>query len=431
MRTVGIVGAGPAGLFAAKELAASGYRVFIVEKRSTLGGLGLNSDGKLNFHPKIGGNLTDYVTPEVAWRIVRKIEEDFYRYGAERAFFDEDGTKELVKRAIRAGIRFIPIRQTHIGSDYLPKVIEGLRRELKDLGVKLYLNTKALDFEVEGGRVVSLATSRGEIKLDYLVLAPGRGGFEWIESLIRRHSLRFSYTPIDIGVRVEVPNEVFDEIVNVYHVWDPKFHVRTKKYDDFARTFCTNPSGFVVKEYYGNSIFGVNGHALKRRKSENTNFALLVRVNLTKPLENTTLYGKRIAQLANTLGGGKPLIQRMGDLEGGRRSTWERIKRSFVEPTLKDVTPGDISMAYPSRIVTDIVESLAALDRVLPGIAADSTLLYAPEIKFYALRIRTDKRLRSLDIENLYIAGDGVGVSRGIVGAAATGIIAAWGIMGK
>ncbi|RLE59393.1 MAG: hypothetical protein DRJ35_05905 [Thermoprotei archaeon] len=168
---------------------------------------------------------------------------------------------------------------------------------------------------------------------------------------------------------------------------------------------------------------------MKKYTSRNTDFAFLVTIKLTEPLENTTIYGMRLAQLTNTLGGGKPLLQRLGDIIRHQRSTWERIRRSYISPTLKNVTPGDISMAYPARIMTDIREGLEALDKVIPGVYSDSTLIYAPEIKFYAIKIKTDKFLRSINLKNLFLAGDGVGVSRGIVGAAATGIIASMGIL--
>jgi uncharacterized FAD-dependent dehydrogenase len=202
----------------------------------------------------------------------------------------------------------------------------------------------------------------------------------------------------------------------------------TPSYDDFVRTFCVCPSGFVVRELYGDSLFGANGHSMRDIKSENTNFALLTRIKLTEPLENTTEYGRRIAQLANTLGGHKPLLQRLGDMKNYKRSTWSRLSRSFVKPTLNNVTPGDISMAYPRRIINDLLEGIEMLDKVMPGINSDSTLLYGPEIKFYAMRIKTDKHLRTR-ISNLYVAGDGAGVSRGIVGAAATGLLASRGIL--
>jgi len=210
---------------------------------------------------------------------------------------------------------------------------------------------------------------------------------------------------------------------------DPKFHIRTKRYDDFARTFCTNERGFVVKEVYGDFI-GVNGHSLRVKKSENTNFAFLVKVGLTEPVENTTRYGRSIAKLATTIGGGKPILQRMGDLRRGRRSSRERISRNLVQNTLKDVTPGDISMALPHRILMDIIEGLEKLNEIIPGVASDSTLLYAPEIKFYAMHLIVDKNMET-SVKNLFAAGDGAGLSRDIVNAAATGMLAARGVMSK
>ena len=198
-------------------------------------------------------------------------------------------------------------------------------------------------------------------------------------------------------------------------------------FNDFARTFCTNERGFVVKEDYTDFI-GVNGHSLKTKESENTNFAFLVKVGLTKPVENTTKYGRSIAKLATTIGGGKPILQRMGDLRRGRRSTWARIERNLVRNTLTDVTPGDISMALPHRITMDIIEGLEKLNEIIPGVASDSTLLYAPEIKFYAMRIKVDGNMETT-VKNLFAAGDGSGLSRDIVNAASTGILAARGVM--
>ena len=427
MRIV-VIGAGPAGLFAAKLLSKK-HEVVVIEKELFIGGAGLHSDGKLNFHPNIGGNLEEFVSRKEAWKIVSEIEKTFLSYGAPEIKFDEERMKEIEKIAAKSGIKFIPIRQSHIGSDFLPKVIEKFKKDLESQGVKFLLKTEMKDVVIKNGKIQEVITTKGKIKGDHFVFALGRGGFDWFNNFIINNNLQFVYNPIDIGVRVEVKDEVFDSITNGYGVWDPKFHIRTKSYDDFVRTFCTNPSGFVVKDYYGDTLFGVNGHAMKKVKSSNTNFAFLVRVNLTEPLENTTIYGKRLVQLTNTLGGGKPILQRLGDLKNHRRSTWERIARSYVDPTFKDVTPGDISMAYPERILVDLIEGLEKLDKVLPGIYSDSTLLYAPEVKFYALRLKTSKDLISDDIKNLSVAGDGAGVSRGIVGAAATGIIAARGIL--
>jgi uncharacterized FAD-dependent dehydrogenase len=210
---------------------------------------------------------------------------------------------------------------------------------------------------------------------------------------------------------------------------DPKFHIITKTFDDFVRTFCTNHQGYVMEERYDDHV-GVNGQSLRARKSHNTNFAFLVHIDLTQPVTDTTSYGQSIAYLATTIGGGRPLLQRLGDLRKGRRSTWQRIERGHVNPTLRSVTPGDISMALPGRIVTDLLEGLERLDQVSPGVASDSTLLYAPEVKFYAMKVGVDKNMET-NVANIFVAGDGAGLSRGIVTSAATGLLAARGIMKK
>jgi uncharacterized FAD-dependent dehydrogenase len=422
-----IVGAGPAGLFAAHELSRR-HSVTILERQRYVGGSGLHSDGKLNFHPKIGGDLTEFMSEGEAWDLVQGIRDVFMGLGVEMARVDEGGLRALETRASQAGIKFIKIEQNHIGSDYLPDVISELQRLLEEQGVDIRLGTAADEVAVEGGRVVAVSGGGESFEADAVLLAPGRIGSGWLIEQLSGLGVDMSYNPIDVGVRVEVPNEVMDEVINGYGCWDPKFHMYTPSYDDFVRTFCVCPAGYVVREPYGDGLFGANGHSMRDTRSGNTNFALLTRVSLTEPLENTTEYGRRITQLANTLGGHKPIIQRLGDLRSHKRSTWDRLSRSHVEPTLGDVTPGDIAMAYPRRITVDFMESLEMLDRVMPGIAADSTLLYAPEIKFYAMRIQTDGGLRTR-ITNLYVAGDGAGVSRGIVGAAATGIVAARGIM--
>lgn len=421
-----IVGAGPAGLFSAHELAGR-CDVTLLEKKSFVGGSGLHSDGKLNFHPKIGGDLTQFLPEDRAWNLVYSIRDVFKKLGVEMTPQDEAGLKKLEAEASKAGMKFVKIDQTHIGSDRLPEVMTRMKSRLEDMGVEFHLNTEARDLVVEDDEVKAVKTRGGEIPADAALLAPGRIGSQWLIEVMRELDIEMRYNPIDLGVRVEVPNPVMDKIIQGYGIWDPKFHLYTRSYDDFVRTFCVCPSGFVVREPYGDNLFGVNGHSMRGKVSENTNFALLVRVSLTEPLENTTEYGHRIAQLANTLGGKKPLLQRLGDLRDNRRSTWKRVERSHVNPTLKEVTPGDIAMAYPKRIVSNLLEGLEMLDRVMPGIDADSTLVYAPEIKFYAMRIKTDDDLRT-SISNLYVAGDGAGVSRGIIGAAATGIVAARGI---
>ena len=286
---------------------------------------------------------------------------------------------------------------------------------------------KVRDLIIEDGICKGVQLYDRKIYSSTVVMAPGRVGASWIGQIVKKHKIEAKFGAIDVGVRVEVPSIIMAPIIHINR--DPKFHMWTTQYGDFVRTFCTNHEGFVVKESYDDFI-GVNGHSMRDKKSENTNFAFLIRVELTHPVENTIAYGKSISKLSTTIGGGKPILQRLGDLRRGRRSTWERLKRSLVENTLKDVTPGNIAMALPHRILTDVLEGLEKLNAVIPGVASDSTLLYAPEIKFYSMQVEVDKNMET-NIKNLFVAGDGAGLSRDIVNASATGILAGRGLLNK
>ncbi len=445
-----IIGAGPAGIFAANEL-ADDLKVVVVDKgrgldhrtclalsngscrkcypcniTGGLGGAGGLSDGKLNLRPDIGGNLEEFVDSDEAWKIVNKVDKLFLKHGASEEIFSpkEEEVAPILKQAAANGIKFIPIIQRHMGSDNTPPILNSIKEELESKGVEFMLNTEVLDIIVDGelkGAVLRNKDGKFSLNTKYVMVAPGRVGAKWLYTQTKKLGIPVKHNPVDLGVRVELPQIVMDEITKIN--WDPKFHIITKTYDDFVRTFCVCNKGFVVEEVYDEFV-GVNGHSMINKISENTNFAFLVRVELTQPVENTSDYASSIANLANTLGGGKPLLQRLGDLRKGRRSTWRRLERSNVVPTFNNVTPGDIAMALPHRVVVDIIEGLEVLDKVIPGVASDSTLLYAPEIKLYAMRLELDKNLKT-KIDGLYAAGDGAGVSRGIVGAAATGIVAA------
>jgi hypothetical protein len=450
---VAIIGAGPAGLFAAYELSEkSRLKIAVfdmgrdVEKRtcpmektgicakcnpchvmSGMGGAGGLSDGTLNIRPDIGGNLFEFMEREEAWNLVRYVDEIYVEHGTPDKLYQatQIEEEELSRKAASAGIEFVQIPQRHIGSDYTPKVIASLRDHLKKNGVKFFLRTTVVDFLDDGGGV-KLENGK-KIKTKYVLAAPGRSGAPWIVNQAKKLGVKIRHGPIDVGVRVEVPAIVMDPVCRINR--DPKFHLITKTYDDFVRTFCVNHRGFVVKEAYQDYI-GVNGHSLRDKESPNTNFAFLTRIELTEPIENSTDYGESIAKTATTLGGGNPLIQRLGDLRRGRRSTRKRINANLVEPTLTGATPGDIAMVMPHRIVTNILEGLERLDKVIPGVASDSALLYAPEIKFYAMRVEVEKNMET-SIPNIFVAGDGVGVSRGIIIASATGVMAARGILAK
>jgi len=449
-----IIGAGPAGMFAADELAGSDLRVLVIDsgqdideracpmKRSSVcvhctpcaimsgvGGAGTFSDGTLNLRPDIGGDLAMLTgSKEEAWEVVRHVDEVFLRYGAPDEISDPNGAvvERLKRRAASVGARFINIPQRHIGSDNAPIVISNFKESLVDRGIEFLLNTEVSDLVISDNECKGVVLGDGRtITAGYVIAAPGRIGANWVDEMVDKHGIAASYGSIDVGVRVEVPAIIMDPVTRINR--DPKFHIHTKRYDDFVRTFCTNANGFVVKEEYPGFI-ATNGHSMKNEQSENTNFAFLVRISLTHPIENTTRYGISISKLATTIGGGKPVLQRMGDLRRGRRSTEDRILRNQVVNTLKDVTPGDISMALPHRIVMDIIEGLEVLNEIIPGVASDSTLLYAPEIKFYAMEIDVDRNMET-SVRNLFAAGDGTGLSRDIVNAAATGVLAARGVL--
>ncbi|HMK45147.1 MAG TPA: NAD(P)/FAD-dependent oxidoreductase [Methanocella sp.] len=446
-----IVGAGPGGLLAAHKLAGFA-RVTVIERghdisqracqvmkgrdciycnvcsvTAGVGGAGGMSDGKLNLSSQVGGDWAEFVGPHRADELIDEVDRYFIEHGAppEDPHVSPSG---LATRAAASGIEFIPIRQKHIGSDMLPRVIGSMKNGMEERGVKFKLNTLVSDIAVEKGKVTGVVVNDEKISADYVVMAPGRSASTWLGDVMKKFEVPIKYMPIDVGVRVEVPSMVYEEAVKTN--WDPKFRMYTPTYDDLVRTFCTCPYGFVVQDTYESGV-GANGHSQRNCRSKNTNFSFLTKINLTEPVENTNEYGATIAHQAKTIGGGRPILQRLGDLKRGRRSTWSRLQRSYVEPTLKAVTPGDISMALPHRVVTDLVEGLDMLDRVVPGVASDTTLLYAPEIKFAALRPQTMDHFEVVSIDNLFVAGDGAGLTRGIVPAAATGIEAAEGVLAR
>lgn len=451
-----VVGAGPAGLFAAYWLCThSGLSVCLLDqgKRakqrtcpmsksgqcghckpvcnilSGCGGAGLFSDGKLNYIHKLGKtDLTQFRSRAEAMALIDQTEEIFNRFGMDGQVYpaDPEAARKLCQNARIHGVDLLLIRQKHLGSDCLQEYIAGMCDYLEAKGVTLLADEPVLDVIVENGRASGVKTGRGEIRGSSVILAPGRVGADWVGELARRFGLSVSQRGIEVGVRVEVHKDIMSDITSV--IYDPTFFVRTGRYDDLARTFCTNPEGFVSLENY-NDFVCVNGHALRHTKSENTNFAFLSKVVLTDPVSDNQGYGEAIGRLATIIGGGKPILQRYGDLKRGRRSTWNRVRKSYIEPTLPDVTPGDISIALPDRIVNNLIDGLEQLNKVVPGVANEETLLYAPEIKFFAVQIETDANLQTA-LPGLFVAGDGPGVSGNIVAAAATGLIPAQYISG-
>ena len=452
-----IVGAGPAGLFNAYELITNNpklkiailEKVFFVKKRvcpmikqgvpckncnpcailSGYGGAGTFSDGKLNFIPKLGkSDLTKYMSESEAYKLIDETETIFNKFNMNAEVYPSnlDFASEIRKKVTVAGAKLLIIKQKHLGSDHLPEYIEGICKFLADKGVSLIERTDVIDIKTineEEHEITYLDPSKKEKSIisKNVVIAPGRTGAKWIQDFADKHNIPYLSQSIEIGVRVEVRKDIMEEITNV--IYDPTIFIKTKTYSDEIRTFCTNPGGFVAKEnYYG--YICVNGHALKDTKSNNTNFAFISKVNLTEPVTNTRLYGESIAKIANVLGDGKPIIQSLKDLKNGRRSEWHRINKGFIEPTLKDCVAGDLALVMPHRIITNILEGLETLDKIIPGVANDDTLLYGPEIKFFSNEIATDSNFK-LNNDNIYFIGDGAGKAGNIVTAAATGLVAA------
>jgi uncharacterized FAD-dependent dehydrogenase len=275
-----------------------------------------------------------------------------------------------------------------------------------------------------------LKTETIERKYDKIIAAVGRTGNSWMQDIVRKYSLGYDLNPVDIGVRVEVPRSVTDNFTNQLYEFKIKYY--TNGFEDEVRTFCVNPGGFVAVERNKDNLLTVNGHSYKNRKSDNTNFALLVSTKFTEPFDEPLKYGEHIARLANMLAGGdNVIVQRYGDLVRGRRSTAKRIEKNFVHPTLPSAMPGDLSFVLPSRYVSNLTETIERLNTVMPGMSDPNTLLYGVEVKFYSVRIKVDSKMRSANLENLYCVGDGAGLTRGIIQASVSGLIAAKDILGE
>ncbi len=450
-----IIGAGPAGLFTAYELITQNSNLNILlldqgrfaDKRvcpmakskkcvnchpcqvlSGYGGAGTFSDGKLNFIPKLGkSDLFKYMDEESANKLIDDCEKIFTKFGMDSDIYPsnmEEALKIKSKVAL-VGARLLLIKQKHLGSDNLPKYIYDFTSFLTDSGVKTMEQTEVIDICSKGqskhevvckckGKEISFIT-------DKVVVAPGRTGAKWVQALAEKYDIPYLSKSIEIGVRVEVRKEIMEQICNV--IYDPTIFIKTDTYGDEIRTFCTNPGGYVAKEnYYG--YICVNGHALKKVKSNNSNFAFISKVTLTEPVTNTREYGESIARIANVLGDGKPIIQTLKDLKHARRSEWHRINKGFITPTLNDCVAGDLALVLPHRVITNIIEGLNKLNEIIPGVSNDETLLYGPEIKFFSNEIETDNnfKLKNYDI---YFIGDGAGKAGNIVTAAATGLVAA------
>ena len=437
-----VVGAGPAGIFACWELIKKNKNLKIalidkgnrIEKRKSkemmfgFGGAGSYSDGKLHFTPKLSHERTFHLINPIDYeKILLEIDNIFMDFGvtAENYPKNVEEVNELIEEAQVEDIELIVRRTKHVGTDNLKLVMQKFQDYLEKNKVTFFDNTEVTDLIIENNELKGVKTKNEELWGNKFLLAPGRGMADWFQHLSDKYKIKYLYDMVEVGVRVEFPAYIMRKHAEA--LYEVVFKIRTKTFDDIIRTFCSCPNGYVAKEDYPGYVC-VNGHSLSSHKSPNSNFAFVCEVRLTEPVENSLAYAKSVAELASTIGGGKPILQRLADLKAGRRSTAERINKSMVTPSLKDVTPGDISMALPHRVVTNILEGLEQLDKIMPGINSGSTLLYAPEVKFRSTKVKTDSNMETC-IKNLFIAGDASGMAGSITGAGATGIMAARGII--
>lgn len=401
------------------------------EVMTGFGGAGTFSDGKLHYTPKLSHERTFHlIDVDDYQKILDQVEKIFHDFGVDSEYFPKnvEEVEAMVAEAERSDVELVVRRAQHVGTDKLKEVVGKFQKYLLDKGVTLFDKTKIDDLILEKGEAVGVLDSK---KNKYwgkkVLLVPGRVNAAWLQKLGAKHGIKYQYDMVEIGVRVEFPRSVMKRYAEA--LYEVVLKVRTKTFDDVMRTFCSCPNGLVAMETYPDYIC-VNGHSLSDHKSLNSNFAFLCEVHLTEPVENSIDYAESIAKLATTIGGGKPILQRLKDLQRGRRSTWSRLSKSMVRPSLKDVTPGDISMALPHRIVVNILEGLEKLDSVMPGINSGSTLLYAPEVKLRSSKVALTKNMETT-VKNVYAAGDAAGISGSITGAAATGIMAARGMLKK
>ena len=433
-----IIGCGPAGIFTALTLAEKGIEGVILfdqgnelEKRTRgdardvlcgWGGAGAYSDGKLNISTEVGGYLSEFLDKNDLTQLLKSTDEIFVKYGApDRIFGDSAASvEEIADQASLAGLEFIPTVIRHIGTENCQRVLSNMRKALEGkVEVKTCCQVQSLI--EEDGQIKGVKLANGQIiNSKYVVAAPGRVGANWMKGEAESLELKTTSSPVDIGVRVELPATILKKITDI--TYEPKLIYYSKTFDDKVRTFCMNPYGEVVIEE-SEGITTVNGHSYAKRKSDNTNFAILVSNTFTEPFRDPIAYGRYIARLANLLGGGA-IIQRLGDLLAGRRSTKDRIDRCLTRPTLLKATPGDLSFVFPYRHLQSIIEMLQALDRLAPGVYSRHTLLYGVEVKFYSNRIEVSREMET-KVKNLFAIGDGAGITRGLLQASACGVLAA------
>lgn len=464
-----IVGAGPAGIFAAYELTLKspkakvllidkGHDIFkrrcpILEGRISkcppatqkknyagclpacsitngFGGAGAYSDGKFNITTEFGGWMTDYLNQSEVMELIKYVDEINLKHGATDTITDPttDKVKEIEKRGYAVGLKLLRAQVRHLGTEQNLMILQSIYRYLEDK-IDMKYKTEVKDLIVKDQKVVGVVLKdETEIFANFVFIAAGRDGSVWLAEILKKNGLKMINNQVDIGVRIETSNVVMQEINE--HLYEGKFIFNTSV-GTTVRTFCSNPSGHVVVENHS-GIMCANGHAYKDSKlgSNNTNFALLVSHKFTDPFDKPNEYAREICRRANDLSNGSIIIQKYGDILRGRRSTEKRIKEGFIEPTLKEAVPGDLGLVLPYNTMKSIIEMIEALNHVTPGIASEHTLLYGVEAKFYSARPKLNKHFET-EIKNLYVGGDGAGVTRGLSQASACGVQVARDIASK
>ncbi|NHJ40737.1 MAG: FAD-dependent oxidoreductase [Asgard group archaeon] len=448
-----IVGAGPAGIFCALELLKQGIKKITIIDRgkevykrkcprrekniecaacrvcditSGFGGAGAWSDGKItkDISGTVGGWMSDFLTKEELSDLTEYVDQTILTFsnGGDRYFSPDPEFVDRMESICRQeNMRLITYPIRHLGTDNASAIMHNIYLYLKDK-INIVLKATVDKILVNNGTIEGVSTTDGKIfKAKNVVMAVGRGGTNWLKSECDRLKISYSHNAVDIGVRVETLNEYCAEFTE--NLYEFKIEYVTKNYEDHVRTFCVCPGGYVTTERYDETTC-VNGESRTDIKSPNTNFAILVTCNFTEPFKQPIQYAKHVANLANMLSGGNSvLIQRFEDLKNGRRSTEERLQRSVIKQTLESAVAGDISFAMPSRVMSDLRDFLTHLNAIMPGIDGPNTLLYAPEIKLYSIRIDLNKNLESKNIKNLYFVGDGAGITRGVMQSAMSGVV--------
>ncbi len=450
-----IVGAGPAGIFTALEMLRKGSKkkIMIVEKGAAIekrhcpkvktgacvnckpychittgfSGAGAFSDGKLSLSYEVGGQLPELIGEMYAQEMIDYTDKIYLEFGADshvEGLGQNEEIKKIRLRAIRAGLKLVDCPIRHLGTEKAQELYLAIENYLIEHGVEIYFGWNCVNLLLEEQKCVGVVIEKKgvqeEIRAERTVVATGRRGAEWLEKLCEKYGIAHQPGTVDIGVRVEVRNEVMETVNRV--LYESKLVGYPKPFKDKVRTFCQNPGGLVSQENYDNDLAVVNGHSYKELKTDNTNLAILCSHNFTHPFNQPIAYAQKVGELTNMLGSGQILVQRFGDILDGKR-TWQReLMRSNVRHTLPDAVAGDITAAMPYRAMTNIINFMQAMDEVVPGFAGVETLLYSPELKFYSNRIKMDERFHT-NIEGLHCLGDSSGWTRGLMMASVMGVI--------